>query len=388
MQFDRARKFSRMVIARSGLAFIGAMGIVSIAPAALAQAPAAPKKPEFPTIRKTQLATIDRNNVEAWINAQIQQMFAQQDDAALQTQGREFYEAIAQSVKAGDATAEFREGVATILADSFVAQYPKAPSDRRPLAVVYPLMALNAAVQQPTPKMIQAFTMALSEPTPGGRLLGVSGLLTLQKNLNQQQWTELLPVLQKTGAAETSGPVLARIYRLLALPANAPVDPVPAVLAILDARLSRLDQKQGWPVAADAVAIKWLGERMAGMSPELQNRATLAIARLMTDAVYAYVSKPGDEILVDLEKVVLAAEKQLTAVVTRRAPNAKVPSPTLAAAMLDSGPGQKDSTLLALNKWIGTAQQPGVLNQAPFNFEPGLKVPPPAAAAVADTPAP
>jgi hypothetical protein len=242
-------------------------------------------------------------------------------------------------------------------------------------------MALNAVAQQPTPKMIQAFTIALSEPTPGGRLLSVSGLLALQKNLNQQQWTELLPVLQKIGAAETSGPVLARIYRLLALPANAPVDPVPAVLAILDARLSRLDQKQGWPVAADAVAIKWLGERMAGLSPQLQDRAMLAIARMMTNAVYAYVSKPGDEVLADLEKVVMTAEAQLKTAVTRRAPNAKLPNPTLAGAMLDNGPGQKDSTLLALNKWIGTAQQPGVLNQAPFNWEAGLKVPPPTAAA-------
>jgi len=341
--------------------------------------------PDFPNIRKTNLATIDRNNVEAWVNQQIQQMLTQRSDDSLRAQGRQFFQAITVNAKAGDATAEFRDGLAGILATSFVEAYSKAPADRRPLACVYPLMALNQ-LAQPTPKMIEAFTLALSEPTSGGRLLGASGLLAIRAQLNPQQWTALLPVLQKTGAAETNGPALARIYRLLALPADAPVDTVPVVMAILEGRLARIEQKKGWPLAADAEAIKWLGERLPRLSgDQLQNRATLIMARMMTHAVFAYLSKPGDDALAGLEKVVLASEAQLKEVLNRRASAEKPPS--VAAAMLEGGPAQAGNALPALEKWIGTAQEPGSLNKAPFNFEVGLKIPPPAATVSAANPA-
>lgn len=356
------------------LAIIGLAALAAAAPQAWAQA----KKPDFATIRKTELATIDRNNVEAWINSQIQQMFAAQNDQTLQAQGREFVDTITQNARAADATPKFKDGVATILADSFVAQYPKAPANRRPLAAVYPLMALNQ-LAQPTPKMIDAFTLGLSEPTSGARLLGATGLLTVKAQLNQQQWTALVPVLQKVGSAETNGPTLARIYRLLALPANAPVDSSAAVLAILEARLGRIEQKKGLPMAADAEAIQWLGERFPTLTnPQVQDKAILLIARMLTNTVYAYVNKPAEPQLAPYEKVIMTAEAELKKAVTRRAPNAKASD--LTKAMLDNGPSQANAMLLALNAWIGTAQQAGTLNAAPFNFEKGLKIAPPPAA--------
>lgn len=353
------------------------------APVAWAQQADAPKKPDFATIRKTELATIDRNDVETWVNYQIQQLFKASSDQDLKSRGHEFYRSIAQSVRAADATPKYREGVAAILAEAFVTEYKKAPSDRRPLAVVYPLMALNAAAQ-PTPRMIEAFTLALSEPTPGGRLLGAAGLLAIRGQLNQQQWSALIPALQKAASQETSGPALARIYELLALPANPapPVDTTPVVMSILGARLDRMEKGNGWPMAADADAIQWLGGRMPALAtPQLQDRAALLIARMMTHAVYAYAKNPLEEVIPGLELVVLAAEAQLGQAVNRRASGKKPPSVT--NALLDGGADRTNRMLAELKKWIGTDDEPGLLNAAPFNFDVGLKIPPPTLTAAA-----
>jgi hypothetical protein len=217
-------------------------------------------------------------------------------------------------------------------------------------------------------------------------MMAATGLLTIRGQLTQQQWSALMPVLQKAGIEESNTVSLARVYRLLALPANAPVDSVPAVTAILEARLGKIEQKKGWPMAADAEAIKYLGDRLAGLNSQLQDRAILIMARMLTNAVYIHVNKPPADHLVSLEKVIRAAEAQLKAAVPRRAPSAKPAD--VSTAMLENGTSQANNMLLELNKWIGTAQQPGVLNQAPFTFERGLKIVPSGAASKpASTPA-
>lgn len=384
MQSNRALELINADYPRfSRQAILGIVVLALASPVAWAQQADAPKKPDFATIRKSELAPIDRNDVEKWVNSQIQELFKASSDKELKSQGYEFYRSITQSVRAADATPRYREGVAAILAEAFVNEYKKAPSDRRPLAVVYPLMALNAAAQ-PTPRIIEAFTLALSEPTPGGRLLGAAGLLAIRGQLNQQQWNALLPALQKAGSDETSGPALARIYELLALPANPapPVDTTPVVMAILDARLARMAQGNGWPMAADADAIQWLGGRMSTLAnPQLQDRAALLIARMMTHAVYAYAKNSLEDVISGLEVVVLAAEAQLGQVVNRRASGKRPPSVT--NALLDGGAERTNRMLAELKKWIGTDDEPGLLNEAPFNFDVGLKIPPPTVTAAA-----
>lgn len=378
MRFDRASNPTayNVTSARPGTLLAAGLALVLAAPAAWAQ-----QMPDLPTIRKTDLATIDRNNVESWINQQVQALLKMTPDqgAALKAQGQQFYAAVSENVKAADASARFRDGVAAILTDAVLNAYPKAPKTRHPLAAVYVFMVLNQ-VAQPTPKTVDAFTLALSEPTPGGRMMGISGLLTLRAQLTPQQWTALLPVVQKLAADETNEVVLARAYRFLALPANnPPVDSVPAVLAILEARLGRIEQQNGRPLAADAEAIEWLGGRLAAMTNTQQrDRAIRIMARMLTNAVYIYANKPLPEHQQGLEKVVRVGEDQLKKAVARLAPSAKPGDIT--NAMLTNVTAQTDSMLLELNKWIGTAQQPGALNQAPFNYEVGLKITRPSAA--------
>ena len=124
----------------------------------------------------------------------------------------------------------------------------------------------------------------------------------------------------------------------------------------------------------DGDAAAWLGKRaLAAGNASASNSAAGRIARLMTSSVYAYFTeklRKGQQELI--ERVIRAAETQLKAIVQSRAPNKQVPDIT--AAMLSGGPGRTDKMTLALNKWIGTTQSRGLLNDAPFNLKPGLGI--------------
>lgn len=353
------------------------LGMMASPSTALAQAA---RKPELPTIRKTDLTGIDRNSVNTWINQQVQQLLAATNDRAIQAQGQEFYQAIATNVKAADATAKFREGIAAMLADAVTKQY-KPESNQRPLAKAYVLMALGDAAQ-PAPAVVNALKLGLTDTTAGGRVAAAAGLLGIRDKLTDEQWRSLLPIVQKAASTEANVVALDRFYRLLMVGPGPRVAPaLPIVLNILDARLTRLDQKQGWPVLADAEAVKWMGDKLTGQNAQVQNRATLAIARVLTNATYAYQLNPVENQLEGLEKTIIAAEAQLKKIVPARATGAKLPSPDVTSVMLENSDDQKKAMLAALNKWIGTSKDAGVLNGAPFNFDRGLKIDPPTPAA-------
>lgn len=358
-----------------------ALTLAAFSPMASAQ-----DKPDFPTIRETELAEIDRNNVEAWVAASIRQLLNAQNDANVQTQGRDFFQTVRTNVKDASATEKFRQGMASIMADAFVQQYPTAPANRRPLAEVYILMSLS----QPgvaSDNVIDALELGLTSPRPAGRVVAVNGLRELRDKLTAEQWSQLVPVIQEAAAKEPNGVTLGHMYRfLMATQAERIQQVIPAFLAILQARLERFEQRESWPVQSDVEAVRWLSPRIAGMQdPQQQNQATLAIARLMTNAVYAYLNNPGEKYLEPLERVIVQTEEELTDVVRRRAAGAQIPS--VSTPLLAKIPPDRNAVLLALNNWIGNAQQEGLLNRQPFGFERGLNITvPPAATQPAETP--
>ncbi|MBI4578351.1 MAG: hypothetical protein HY718_01520, partial [Planctomycetes bacterium] len=178
------------------------------------------RTPDFVNIRKTNLAGIDRNNVEAWVAEQMQQLFAAKDDKAVQTQGLAFLNTVTTHVKDTSATEGFRTGMAGIVADGFIKSYKAAPVDRRPLAAVYLLLTLQQIVEAAQPaqapqNLVDAFTLALADPTAGARTMGATGLSTLREKFTQPQWTALLPVIQRAAPDEPNEVALDRMYRLL-----------------------------------------------------------------------------------------------------------------------------------------------------------------------------
>ncbi len=68
-----------------------------------------------------------------------------------------------------------------------------------------------------------------------------------------------------------------------------------------------------------------------------------------------------------LERVIQTCESALGTMVNKK------PQPKIAEPLLKNhGPDQAEKMAAELSKWIGTRQQEGLLNAAPFSFERGL----------------
>ncbi len=350
-----------------------------------APAPAPAKTPDLATIRKTPLAGVDRTNIEAWVKSSVQAIFTATSDADVKKLGQAFYKAVVDNAKAADATPQFREGLGTLVANAFVPAHKAPAANRRPLASVYVLMAM---VQIPQPAMLPAFTQGLTDPASGARLLALNGLRAIRDAMTDQQWAALLPELRRVGSAEPNEVTLSRIYRLLAVTSGPKAGgAMPVALDILEARLTRMEQTGMWPAMGDGEIAAWLTPARVGDAAR-QTRAITLLARLLANATFAYTSvKLTPTQQEEIERVIMPTEEQLTALVKARAAQAAVPSPNVTKATLDAGPNQTVNMRQALTGWIGSENQDGLLNKAPFGLPRGLGLKPPTTTAPASAPA-
>ncbi len=84
----------------------------AITPAALAQE--AIKEPNWPAIRKADLAAIDRTTVQRWLDAQIQNLISNEDIPATRDAASKFHKKLMEQLTASDAAAPFKEPFGSI----------------------------------------------------------------------------------------------------------------------------------------------------------------------------------------------------------------------------------------------------------------------------------
>ena len=65
-------------------------------------------------------------------------------------------------------------------------------------------MALKQAAK-PTQPIIDAFRLGLTDTTAGGRYTAADGLVSLRDQLSDEQWTKLVPDIQKAAIGEPHG---------------------------------------------------------------------------------------------------------------------------------------------------------------------------------------
>jgi hypothetical protein len=325
--------------------------------------------PDFATIRKSDFSsTIDRDRVSAWVAARFDELLAA--DNAL-TAGARFYQTMLEHVRATDATRGFKEGMARIVADEFAKRYQarrqKNPPDN-PIPYVVALTVLRAYDQ---PSALPVFQSALTDPQAGVRLAAASGLLAMR--IPDAQWNQLLPVVQQAAATETDPVTLSRLGQILTRDAGPPLaQAADAVLAVMDARLTRFERQGELPNHADADWAAWLGRRLARTDDtQLRTRIVRTLARLLADAAHAYVNQElPSEIRRDIEVVIASAERQLKLLT-----NLPANQPIDVTAALFADEATRDEAITReVDKWIGTDQTTGYLNQAPWNFPPGLGI--------------
>ncbi len=338
-------------------------------------------------IRKNNFPTIDRQRVQTWCQERIKQLLESKEPMK---EVPAFLGEVNPHLLAADATPAFKTGMIEVIAAAFAAQYKPVPatSSSKPGDSLSAAILLAFIKARETPAALPCYKLAIKDAAPSVRLIAAEGLL--KAKLTAQDWDTLLPDVQKQAAVETDPVTLDRLYRLLTAGGGPAQDKaVSAIMAILDARLIRFEQKGEFPALADATATAWLAGRIAQIANnQTKNEVVRRTARLMADAVYHLTqTEAGRDQRQTLERVIVMTEAQLKAMVKVLAP-AVATQPDVTTPMAAGGPDRNTKMDKELSAWIGTAQAPGVLNAAPFNFERGLAIKRPAPASGPATTAP
>ena len=170
--------------------------------------------------------------------------------------------------------------------------------------------------------------------------------------------------------------VLDRLYGILLGAGQNRADVVTStLLGILDSRMDNFEQNGIQPTVADTVAIDWLiAQVRRGNNRDMQIDVARRAARLMADATLMLVrGRIAPAHKAQIEEAAVHTESQLSQLLPAIEANAQPPATSLAAAVLAPA-GERETKLTAtLTTWIGSADEAGVLNKAPFNFPQGLE---------------
>lgn len=334
-------------------------------------------------IRKNNFTSIDKQRVQDWCQQRIRLIIDSKEPLKV---APAFVTEVNSHIQATDATSAFKAGIVEAVATAFAAQYKPATDAKDPAALAsVVLLAFLKAYD--SPGALACYKLAINDAFPGVRLVAAEGLL--KSKLSAQDWETLLLVLQKQASTETDPPTMDRFYRVLTMNGGPAVDRVvPVLMAILNARLTRFEQKGEFPAVADANAAAWLAGKFAQINNnQTKNNIVLATARLVADAVHHYTkTEAGREQREQLERVVVVAEAQLKVMVK---PAAGQTQPDVTTAMTDGGVERNAKMEKAIGAWIGTDEADGILNAAPYSFPRGLgiKRPAPASGPAATAPA-
>ncbi len=338
----------------------------------------APAGPNWEAIRRSPFAAIDRRTTQLWIESQVQSLLNSEDAQQVQTAGTAFYTELVRHFTARDSTTDFKNGLAEILAGTFTQAYqPVAEATRKPqpLGTAMVLLVLRDFGHRAG---LPCFRAALADDTPAPRLVAAEGLAGLRDTLNEQEWTAIIPEVQKAAAEEANGVTLNRLYRVLYVETPARTEgAIAAIQAILDARLTAFEQQDQLPLAADGEAATWLAARTErSNNPQTRTAVALRLGRLLANAADIYLSaKLKDSQQEQIERAILQTEPALESLVRSINRNATLPTPTVRDALLTGSTDRAEKMDGAVIGWIGSEETAGVLNQTPFGFPRGLQVP-------------
>lgn len=333
--------------------------------------------PNLAVIRTTQVTSTDRQNVRAWLDAQLSGLIGSDNPLP---DSIAFYGELMSHYRASNATPAFREALAELLGEALAAQLTPANRAKAPVPFAMALAALSAFEQ---PGSAPACTAALQHEDSAVRFAAANCLFRIRDRLPDPVWTNLLPQIAAAGKAARDPVTTARIYELLQVSVPARADQAAPVLGgILDARLERFEQAGTQPTLADARAAGWLSKRaIAANNPAARKEAASRLGRLLADAVHVYTSQTlPDAQKRPIELTVLEAEALLKELV-----GGTQPPPDVSGALLNGGALQQANMSRQVDLWIGTEQTAGLLNGPPFELPRVLGIKRPTTAAATAT---
>ncbi|NOT02689.1 MAG: hypothetical protein HOP29_18950 [Phycisphaerales bacterium] len=216
-------------------------------------------------------------------------------------------------------------------------------------------------------KTRESLLAALGHPHQAVRYLGAKGLHAVRDRIaagtNPNELRDLLAALRTAAAAETNNTVLDRICRAMSVPNNDD-----ARTALIDVLLSQNERYRRGAILADRTEIavfEYLAT--ANLDAAELTRAVQAAAVLLRLDVARYIAGQNGRFVADeqavLQQRIATVEGWLEQVVRPPADR----SGNLRQAIAGEQATLAETVQFELNKWIGTADSPGVLNAAPWN---------------------
>lgn len=230
---------------------------------------------------------------------------------------------------------------------------------------------LRALIDINDVKTREALLAALRHPHQAVRYLGAKGVQALRDRIaagtSPTDLRDLIQSLRSAAETETNNTVLDRICRAMSVPNSEE-----AKAALIDVLLSQAERYRKGAILADRTEVGILDYlATANLNAIELTRAVQPAAVLLRLDVARYVAGQngrffGDEQAV-IQQRIATVESWLEQVVR---------PPADRAGNLRQAIGSDSQTLpsalgFELNKWIGTADSPGVLNAAPWNVPIG-----------------
>ena len=183
-----------------------------------------------------------------------------------------------------------------------------------------------------------------------------------------------LRILREAGQAETNGVVVAAIYDALQFTGSDRLaGGAEAMLDVLEARLQKRKAFPGGPVC-DGGELRVLAFFQKNALPQaLKERLVGRLAvmlRLDVERLAQAGAKPGEAVLSESEQAALAESLDLCEALLAQlvAPGN---APNVRGALKKAPDVRTPEMKLELNKWIGTEETPGILNETPWKVAKG-----------------
>lgn len=337
---------------------------------ALLVVPAAAQQSELAQLKAaSSLSPDDVNVIQQWVQQHLQTLLAAENLAAVIRATRPFTDAYT------GATPTFQTGFAEQCTTAFI-----APINNPQVLPTAALMMTKILVNQSQPIAISALAQALSSPHVAARFWAAKGLTKLRRELSAgTQANQIIGALEQAAGKETSPVALRQMYAALnlrevssnmSLAARAGQ----ALVVVLRSQLQRHAGPTIAPGLAEASGLRILGTVTAELDGPTQRQAVEAAAQLLHHATAQATTtskEPTPHAKRQASLVVEQAELFLRQVLRNAGHTA--PAPDVLAKLKA---GKNDDAQIELQKWIGSDQQPGLLNPL-FGLPPGAGLQPP-----------
>jgi len=217
----------------------------------------------------------------------------------------------------------------------------------------------------------EALVDGLAFPDQVVRYLSAKGLIAINGEIDDdaQLTQRTLNVLARAGESEANGVVVAMIYRACAYENEArSAEAVNAILRILDGRLALLRRLGKNFDRAELVAVDVLDAAVD--RGRLNDDVGAEIVRRLAPLLRMHTQRFGQDGVQEHEIEALKDTIDVTETLLKKVVAPSSP-PGISEKMQKGGDGVAAEMELELVEWIGTEQDEGVLNRAPWNVPRG-----------------